>query len=214
MLFSFKSSAQIVLSVVTFCLFCNTFNYREHDSLTIEVLNNELTKLSRHYDIDILDTYTIYLDNKGMPDEKFFLQDGLHLTKEGYVQWIEYALKPYLSDKTFKTIAMVGNSITKSIECYNFSKGKNKGSNWELLLEIPAYNLGVGGNNSYDVIDRVDNIISYEAECYFILVGINDIYAGYPVWVIVKNIEIIIKMLKKTDSTIVLQYIMPIRIDV
>ena len=105
---------------------------------------------------------------------------------------------------------MIGNSITNDIDVLDFGKKDSTISNWEFLLNIKAFNLGVGGNTSFDVKNRLDNIVSHKADCYFLLIGINDINRGIQIWETINNIEYIINYFSDRKLKIVLQYVMPI----
>lgn len=83
-------------------------------------------------------------------------------------------------------------------------------SNWELLLSKPTQNLGVSGNTSRQVLEQLDLILENDLDCYFLLIGINDIAQGVPLWKIVEQIETIIKKVKAKDSKVVLQLVLPI----
>ncbi len=60
------------------------------------------------------------------------------------------------------------------------------------------------------MLDRIDEITSYDMTCYCLLIGINDIGRGVPVWKAVENIEKILKRLQRDGAHVVLQLVLPI----
>jgi lysophospholipase L1-like esterase len=197
------------VSIVLLFLGCIIFDYGNDIDFRVEVLNSEIDKLCKSYNLKVIDTYSIYLRINDTPDPSYFYKDGLHLSKKGYENWINNALLPFLSTQNFQKIVMVGNSLTAMIEGFDFGNTVDTISNWEYLLNVKTYNAGVGGNTTYDIIDRLDAIDSHKADCYFLLIGINDIGKGVPLWKIIENIEVIVNKLTSDNSRIVLQYVMP-----
>jgi lysophospholipase L1-like esterase len=83
-----------------------------------------------------------------------------------------------------KDIVFLGNSIT-------FWGG------WNELLHMPNIkNRGIPGDNTFGVLDRLDEVIDGQPAKVFILIGINDIAKNIPDSVIIHNYERIINRLK------------------
>lgn len=81
-------------------------------------------------------------------------------------------------------IIFLGNSITEF-------------GDWQKLLnDSTVINRGVAGDNTFGVLDRLDDIIEREPSKLFIKIGINDISQNMPVEIIVRNISTIIKNVK------------------
>ncbi|HLP17882.1 MAG TPA: GDSL-type esterase/lipase family protein [Bacteroidota bacterium] len=77
-------------------------------------------------------------------------------------------------------IVMLGNSITYGV-------------NWgELLGRHTIANRGIGGDNTYGILNRMSNVYSLQPKICFIMAGINDLYAGIPVDTIFANYKKII----------------------
>jgi lysophospholipase L1-like esterase len=205
-----KSTLSLFFLLIFGFVTCSVLDTHEDRKTTIEILNKQIEKLGKAYNLPILDTYSIFLDKDHNANPAFFQNDGIHLSKYGYETWISNALLPYLNQNNFISIAMIGNSITNDIDIWDFGKNDSIISNWEFLLNIKAFNLGVGGNTSFDVKNRLDNIVSYKADCYFLLIGINDINRGIQIWETINNIEYIINYFSDRKLKIVLQYVMPI----
>jgi len=83
-----------------------------------------------------------------------------------------------------KAIVFLGNSITE------------RGQWHELLPGKKIMNRGIGGDNTFGVLARLDDVIKYKPEKIFLLIGINDIGRGLPVEVIANNYEKIIDRIK------------------
>jgi lysophospholipase L1-like esterase len=87
-------------------------------------------------------------------------------------------------DHSRKDIVFLGNSIT-------FWGGWN-----ELLHTKHIKNRGIPGDNTFGILDRLDEVINGQPAKVFILVGINDIAKNIPDSVIVKNYQRIITRIK------------------
>jgi lysophospholipase L1-like esterase len=63
---------------------------------TIKVVNMELEKLVEETGIELLNIYKRFVDTKGGAISEYLLEDGVHLSKDGYAVWsgaIEEAIK-------------------------------------------------------------------------------------------------------------------------
>lgn len=199
-----------IIFLVTILFHCNALTIYDSKSALIEEINKGLEKISLIHHVELLDTYSIFLGTDGKANQFYYADDGLHLCKEGYIQWVNKSLLPFISCHSYQKIAMVGNSITAGIERYRFGKEDSLISNWEYLLNKKVINSGVAGNTSNDVINRLDQVLSDKADCYFLLIGINDIKMKIPVWKTLENIETIVLYFKKNNTDMVLQKVMPV----
>ncbi|MCK7558376.1 GDSL-type esterase/lipase family protein [Chitinophaga sedimenti] len=83
------------------------------------------------------------------------------------------------------TIVFLGNSITERAQ-------------WNELLPGKAIvNRGIGGDNSFGVLARLDTILLSKPSKIFPDIGINDIGRGLPVTVIANNYERILRRVKE-----------------
>jgi len=101
------------------------------------------------------------------------------------------------------SIVMLGNSITES-------------GNWRALFDDDSVlNRGISGDNTFGVLDRLDEIVRHRPRKIFLMIGINDISRDIPDEVIAYNVrEIIQKFQEATPKTeIYLQSLLPIRPD-
>jgi lysophospholipase L1-like esterase len=105
---------------------------------------------------------------------------------------IRYARKHY--DKRVKLferepvrkgrIIFLGNSITEF-------------GNWKkLLADSTVINRGIAADNTFGVLDRLDDVLIRQPHKLFIKIGINDIAQGIPSSIIVKNIITIVTRVK------------------
>jgi lysophospholipase L1-like esterase len=68
---------------------------------------------------------------------------------------------------------------------------------WQKLLnDSSIVNRGIAGDNTFGVLDRLEDIITRRPDKLFIEIGINDISQNIPVAIIVKNIFTIIERIK------------------
>jgi lysophospholipase L1-like esterase len=97
-------------------------------------------------------------------------------------------------------IIFLGNSITEM-------------GNWaKLLNDTTVLNRGIGGDITYGVLKRLDDVITRQPKKLFILLGINDIGKDIPDSVIAYNYFKIIKQVKEKSPTtkIYVQSILPL----
>ncbi len=189
---------------------CSYISYKQNSTANIKFLNEELRKIAANQKIKLIDTYSLFVDNSGEPIKEYFTPDGIHLSKQGYDIWITKGLQPFLHSNQYSSIGMVGNSITEGVEEYHWDKNSTFESNWELHLGRNAKNFGIGGNISQEVLDRLDTILEYKRDCYFLMIGINDINRGVPIWQTVENIEKIVKTVLQNESDLILQLVLPV----
>ena len=98
-----------------------------------------------------------------------------------------------------KGIVFLGNSITER-------------GNWdEYFPKKRIGNRGVGGDNTFGVLARLDNILDSKPMKIFIMIGINDIGRGLPIDVISDNYRnILMQIRKKSPNTkIYIQSVLP-----
>ena len=95
-------------------------------------------------------------------------------------------------------IVFLGNSITQ-------------GGNWKKLLgDSTVINRGVGGDITYSMLLRLDDVIQRGPSKVFLLIGINDISKGIPEEVIMENIFMIVSKLRSAKAEVVVQSVLPV----
>ena len=98
-----------------------------------------------------------------------------------------------------REIVFIGNSITEHGE-------------WqELLPHQNVINRGIGGDNTFGVLARLDEVVSSRPEKIFLLIGINDIGRGLPLEGLLNNYKRIVSYIrnKSPQTTIFIQSILP-----
>lgn len=108
----------------------------------------------------------------------------------------KFAKEPMSTNK----VLFLGNSITE-------------GGPWaELLGDPTVVNRGIGGDFTYGVLNRLDEVIERKPSKLFLLIGINDIGNDIPDAVIADNIrKIVVRLQKETPATqIYVQSILPV----
>lgn len=101
---------------------------------------------------------------------------------------------------TTGAIVFLGNSITE-------------GGAWQELTGKPTVlNRGIGGDITFGVLQRLDEVVRHKPSKLFILIGINDIAKDLPEAVIAYNCRRIIERIKQEspETTIYLQSILPL----
>ena len=106
--------------------------------------------------------------------------------------------------QTPNAIVFLGNSITE------------RGMWHELLPGKVVMNRGIGGDNTFGVLARIEPIIASRPSKLFLLIGINDIGRNLPVAVIAENYEKIVnRFIKGTPKTkLYLQSVLPMNDDI
>lgn len=98
-----------------------------------------------------------------------------------------------------KDIVMLGNSITFW-------------GDWPELLQSPKIkNRGIPGDNTFGVLERLDDVINGLPAKVFILIGINDIAAGIPDSIIARNLKRMVQRIKSgsPETRIYFQTLLP-----
>ena len=196
--------------VFTLATHCGSGPVGETSNIEIRALNAALAKKAQQLKLTYLDTYSILLANNGEPLVFFYMPDGEHLSELGYLKWVDARLAPYIKANSVTCAGMVGDSITRRTYVALVQNG-TKEATWDDLLGIKAYNMGVDGETSADVIKRLDTLIQPDIGCYFLMIGNNDLHAGTPIPQIVANVETIVHYLKNTSGKpVVIQAVMPL----
>jgi lysophospholipase L1-like esterase len=91
-------------------------------------------------------------------------------------------------------IVFLGNSITE-------------GGKWQDLTgDSTVINRGIGGDVTFGILNRLDDIIQLAPSKIFILIGINDIAKDFPDAVIINNYRKIISQLQQRSPTSVIYF--------
>jgi lysophospholipase L1-like esterase len=129
------------------------------------------------------------------------LFDTVGFIPEHYPQRIAiFEQEPVITGK----IIFLGNSITEI-------------GNWKKLLnDSTVINRGIGGDITFGVLKRLDDVIKRQPSKLFLLIGINDIGKDIPDAVIADNIrKIILRVQAGSPSTkIYVESILPVNPDV
>ncbi|MBY0347092.1 MAG: hypothetical protein GTN67_14240 [Hydrotalea flava] len=116
------------------------------------------------------------------------------------VRMAAFAKEPIVKGK----IMFLGNSITEM-------------GNWEILLnDSTVINRGIGGDITYGVLKRLEDVIARQPSKVFLLIGINDIGKDIPDAVIADNIGKIVRRIQagSPDAKVYVESIMPVNPDV
>jgi lysophospholipase L1-like esterase len=196
--------------IFTLITHCGSGPVGETSNIEIRALNMALADKAQQLHLTYLDTYTILLASNGQPLVFFYMPDGEHLSELGYLKWVDARLAPYIKAHSVTCAGMVGDSITRRTYVVLVQNG-TKEATWDDLLGIKAYNMGVDGETSADVIKRLDTLVQPDIDCYFLMIGNNDLHAGIPIPQIIANVETIVEYLKNTSGKpVVIQAVMPL----
>ena len=97
-------------------------------------------------------------------------------------------------------VLFLGNSIT---EGGNFKK---------LLKDSTIVNRGIGGDITFGILRRLDEVTRFQPSKLYMLIGINDLSKGIPEDVILENMFLIVAQIKKASpkTQIYVQSILPV----
>jgi lysophospholipase L1-like esterase len=116
---------------------------------------------------------------------------------EHYIQRLEKFKKEQPANGK---ILFLGNSITE-------------GGNWRRLLkDSTVINRGIGGDNTFGVLRRLDEVIKHKPSKIFLLIGVNDLSKNVPNEVIIENIFSIVGKIRTASprTTIYVQSLLPL----
>ncbi len=108
----------------------------------------------------------------------------------------QFEKEPVVTD----IIIFLGNSITQA-------------GNWpQLLGDSTVVNRGIGGDITFGVLDRLEDVTRRQPSKLFIMIGINDIGKDIPDEVIADNVRKIIEDVraKSPETTIYVQSLLPV----
>ena len=179
-------------------------------NIEIRALNMALANKAQELKLTYLDTYSILLANTGKPLVFFYQPDGEHLSELGYLRWADASLIPYITFNKVTCAGMVGDSITRRVSAVQM-RNPIRDATWDDLLAIKAYNMGVDGETSGDVLRRLDQLVQPDIDCYFLMIGNNDLHAAVPIPQVIANVDAIVRYLKtQSGKPVVLQAVMPL----
>ncbi|WP_136667645.1 GDSL-type esterase/lipase family protein [Flavobacterium sp. H122] len=122
--------------------------------------------------------------------------DTIRYAKEYYEQRVKlFNSEPVVKGRTI----FLGDSITEF-------------GNWpQLTNDSTAVNRGIAGDNTFGVLERLEDVIKREPKKLFVLIGINDISQNIPIDVVIENIHRIIGKMQDYSPTteIYLESVLP-----
>lgn len=106
----------------------------------------------------------------------------------------------YDNNEAGKVIVFIGDSITERCE-------------WnELFNNTSIINRGIGSDDTFGILNRLDSIVKLKPKKVFIMIGINDLGKGRKIQDICNNYRDILKMLDKEspNTQLYIQSVLPI----
>lgn len=189
---------------------CSGAGTSDTNNIEIRALNMALANKAQALNLTFLDTYSTLLTTGGKPLVFFFEPDGEHLSELGYLRWADAVLVPYIKLNKVTCAGMVGDSITRRVYVVQM-QNPTRDAIWDDLLGIKAYNMGVDGETSADVIRRLDTVVQPDIDCYFLMIGNNDLHAAIPIPQVIANVETIVDYIKvHSGKPVVIQAVMPL----
>jgi lysophospholipase L1-like esterase len=130
--------------------------------------------------------------------KKFFLILLIGLTSLAATgQNMRYDTIRYAKDYYAKRIALFKSEPVKKGGIILLGNSITEFGDWKKLLnDSSVINRGIAGENTFGVLDRLDDVIARKPNKLFIKIGINDIAQNIPVDVIVKNVMTMVERVK------------------
>jgi lysophospholipase L1-like esterase len=126
----------------------------------------------------------------------------------------------YLINKIEEPATAVYQNRTNQFALLNVSEGNilfvgsslTQYGNWNELFNSKCLNRGIGGDDSYGVLNRVEDLIRNKPSKIFIMIGINDLGRGASIDQILSNYREIIKKVKdgSPKTKIYIQSVLPV----
>ncbi len=195
-----------------------------HKNDRIRYINRELEKVSKSLGVTWIDLHPLLADGQGNLKAEY-TYDGVHLLFEGYKLWAAMLQdKGYLptqqliwgstpkttvydariqfykeSPKSKEDIVFVGDNLTFWAEWSSFLKNKQ------------VKNYGVNNDNTFKVLDRLDDVIQGEPKKIFLMIGLNDLGRNTPDSEIIANCTDMMKKIRKgsPQTAVYFQSILP-----
>lgn len=127
--------------------------------------------------------------------------DTIRYLRDHYAERVKtFAAEPMATER----VVFLGNSITEF-------------GDWKKLTGDPtALNRGIAADNSFGVLDRLQEVIARRPRKLFLEIGINDIAQDIPAGVIAQNIYSIVERVKKEspNTSVYVMSILPTNNDV
>lgn len=204
--------------------------YQKISNRLITTLNDSLQQIAVRYHCEFLNLNKEVFAGADGQLKRELTTDGLHLKHTGYLEWAAYltgkghvgstpAPKSNQIDSSYNNtyyqgrmelfnnlpvvkngIVFLGNSITE------------RGPWWELLPGEIVLNRGIGGDNTFGVLARLEGVAKTQPRKLFLLIGINDLSRGLPIPVILNNYRRILTYLRQNTAgtKIYVQSVLPL----
>ena len=204
--------------------------YQKISNKLIGVLNDSLRQVAVRYNCVYVDlNREVFADANGQLKREL-TTDNLHLKHTGYLEWAAYLTnKGFVGSNPVAKTNQIDSSYNNTyyqgrMELFNsLPVVKNgvlflgnsiteRGPWWELLPGETVLNRGIGGDNTFGVLARLEGVAKAAPRKLFLLIGINDLSRGLPIPVILNNYRRILTYLRQhTPSTkIYVQSVLPL----
>jgi lysophospholipase L1-like esterase len=120
---------------------------------------------------------------------------------------------PFIPDHSVKRMALFASEPFATGQVIFLGNSITEGGPWaSLIKDKPILNRGIGGDITFGVLKRLDDIIKRQPSKLFILIGINDIGKDIPDAVIADNCRKIVERVQKGSpkTEVFLQSILPV----
>jgi lysophospholipase L1-like esterase len=80
------------------------------------------------------------------------------------------------------------------------------------LPDVKIINEGIAGDTTYGVLERLESILEITADKIFLMIGINDVFNGFPKEDIIENQELIIEQILThiNGTELIVQSLLPV----
>ncbi len=145
--------------------------------------------------------------------KKLLLMATLFLAGEALAQKRTYDTLPNLPDHYRQRLAKFRAEKAETGRIMFLGNSITEGGNWrKLLKDSSVVNRGISGDNTFGVIQRMDEIIRFKPSKLFMLIGVNDLSKNIPNSAVIENIFSIVSMVHSgsPQTKIYVQSLLPV----
>ncbi len=124
-----------------------------------------------------------------------------------------YDTIPNVPDHYIKRLALFKNEKNSIGKILFLGNSITEGGNWrKLLKDSSVVNRGISGDNTFGVLQRLDEVTRHKPLKLFLLIGVNDLSKNIPNEVIIENIFAIVSKIRagSPKTIIYVQSILPV----
>lgn len=120
---------------------------------------------------------------------------------------------PFIMDHHERRLQIFASEVMTKGQVIFLGNSITEGGDWASLTGLDnTLNRGIGGDITFGLLNRIEEIIKRSPEKLFVMIGVNDIGKDIPPAVIAANVDRLIREVQEgsPQTTIILQSILPV----